>query len=157
MPYQGVHIMITADSAQDDGLRSAADKYVGEHPRLSNYDLKARWTDDRRESVTLTVPVWFLAQECTITAHTASATTTDNPGGIDIPFTISFSGFSLDGKTTFFQDIWGRYRCWSGVDRLTLKLMEELDPEDWGDLNNAIVIAAEPEAERFLASRQIEG
>jgi len=56
---RSVHIVVPADSDQDDCLSAAAEAYIAEHPELEGYDLEPRWTDeDDRESVTLTVPAW---------------------------------------------------------------------------------------------------
>ena len=52
-----VEITVPADPNADDCLSAAAAEYASEH-RLSGYDLAPRWTDDNRETVTLSVPKW---------------------------------------------------------------------------------------------------
>ena len=56
------NVIVTADPDQDDCLTAAADEYIAEHPDLTGYDLAPRWTDDERETVTLTVPKWYAGQ-----------------------------------------------------------------------------------------------
>ena len=51
-------VTVFADPDQDDCLAAAEAAYVAEHPSLKGYDLSARWTDDDRETVTLSVPAW---------------------------------------------------------------------------------------------------
>lgn len=40
----------------DDCLAAAAEEYVSEHPEAKGWDLDARWEDDNREVILLTVP-----------------------------------------------------------------------------------------------------
>lgn len=49
--------LVPANPDLDDCLTGAADAYVAEHPELKGWDLSPRWTDETRETVTLTVPV----------------------------------------------------------------------------------------------------
>jgi hypothetical protein len=51
-------VTVPADADQDDCLAAAEAAYIAEHPSLKGYDLSARWTDDTRETVTLSVPAW---------------------------------------------------------------------------------------------------
>ena len=51
-------ITVMADENLDDCLAGAAEAYIEENPDLEGYDLSPRWTDDSRETVTLTVPGW---------------------------------------------------------------------------------------------------
>lgn len=52
-----IEITVPANPDLDDCLSGAADAYVAENPGLTGWDLSPRWTDETRESVTLTVPV----------------------------------------------------------------------------------------------------
>lgn len=45
-------------TGHDDCLSAAAADYVDEHPDLDGYDLDARWEDDERDVILLTVPAW---------------------------------------------------------------------------------------------------
>ncbi len=51
-------ITVPADADQDDCLTAAAERYLADHTDLAGWDLAPRWTDDERETVTLTVPQW---------------------------------------------------------------------------------------------------
>jgi hypothetical protein len=55
-----IEITVPANEDVDDCLTAAAASYFAAHPELKGWDLSARWTDDTRESVTLTVPAWSL-------------------------------------------------------------------------------------------------
>lgn len=50
-------VTVRANPDLDDCLAGAAEAYVSEHPELKGWDLDPRWTDETRETVTLTVPV----------------------------------------------------------------------------------------------------
>jgi hypothetical protein len=50
-------ITVPANPDLDDCLTGAAEAYVADHPEARGWDLSPRWTDDERETVTLTVPV----------------------------------------------------------------------------------------------------
>lgn len=56
-----MHITIDARRYEDhdDCLSAAAAEMVALHPHLRGWDLAARWADDTREAITLTVPEWF--------------------------------------------------------------------------------------------------
>jgi hypothetical protein len=62
-PADPVTVTVPADPDVDDCLAYAAAKYIAEHPELNGYDLSPRWTDDDRETITLTVPRWSLSAE----------------------------------------------------------------------------------------------
>lgn len=51
-------VVVAADADQDDCLAAAEESYVTEHKSLKGYNLSARWTDETRETVTLSVPAW---------------------------------------------------------------------------------------------------
>lgn len=51
-------ITVPANPDLDDCLTGAARDYIAEHSDLRGYDLSPRWTDEERESVTLSVPGW---------------------------------------------------------------------------------------------------
>lgn len=55
-------VTITVSAAQyedhDDCLTAAAEDYISEHSDLEGYDLDARWADDQRDEILLTVPAW---------------------------------------------------------------------------------------------------
>lgn len=53
-----VEITVPANPDADDCLADAAATYVGEHRSLRGWDLAPRWTDEDRETVTLSVPRW---------------------------------------------------------------------------------------------------
>ncbi len=50
-------VTVPANPDLDDCLAGAAEAYIAEHPELEGWDLDPRWSDETRESVTLTVPV----------------------------------------------------------------------------------------------------
>lgn len=45
----------------DDCLAAATADYIDDHPDLKGYDLDARWEDDERDAILLTVPDWSVA------------------------------------------------------------------------------------------------
>lgn len=53
-----IDITVKANADADDCLADAAARYIARNPELRGYDLSPRWTDDERETVTLTVPRW---------------------------------------------------------------------------------------------------
>jgi hypothetical protein len=55
-----VDVVVPADPDMDDCLAGAEQAYLDEHRELRGYDLSPRWTDDDRETVTLSVPEWSL-------------------------------------------------------------------------------------------------
>lgn len=57
-----VDIIVRADADLDDCLTGAAEDYIEEYPQLRGYDLSPRWTDDTRETVTLSVPAYHYEQ-----------------------------------------------------------------------------------------------
>jgi hypothetical protein len=158
MPYLGYDVTVPANSDLDDGLRGAAHEYISKHPELKASDLGARWTDDRRETVTLQVLAWFIVRACDITASMASATTTGVEGGIDVHFTITLDGFSQDGKATLLPGKDGSYGDWGKMnqwlDARTARLFEDLDPGEWGDFFCAVLNATAPMAKRFAEGEE---
>jgi hypothetical protein len=58
MSPKSIEIDVSANADADDCLADAAERYVADHPEVAGYDLAPRWTDDERETVTLTVPRW---------------------------------------------------------------------------------------------------
>ena len=74
-----VEITVTANADAEDCLADAAATYIDENSELVGYDLAPRWTDDDRETVTLTVPVWA-TRAVTITASISDGMTR-NAGG----------------------------------------------------------------------------
>ncbi len=57
-------VQITVPAADyvdaDDCLQAAADAYAATHD-LGGWDLSPRWTDEQRDSITLTVPAFAAA------------------------------------------------------------------------------------------------
>jgi hypothetical protein len=53
-----IEVVVAADPDQEDCLAAAAAEYISEHPVLAGWDLYPRWTDETRETVTLSVPSW---------------------------------------------------------------------------------------------------
>lgn len=49
-------VTVPANPDLDDCLMGAEAAYIATHPELKGYDLEPRWTDETRETVTLTVP-----------------------------------------------------------------------------------------------------
>lgn len=62
MDNKHVDVIVAADADADDCLTAAAEAYIEEHPDLAGWDLSPRWTDEVRETVTLTVPAWAVAK-----------------------------------------------------------------------------------------------
>lgn len=46
----------------DDCFEAAVDDYTAANPALEGYDLNPRWSDDNREYILLTVPMWKVAR-----------------------------------------------------------------------------------------------
>jgi hypothetical protein len=61
-----IEIQVTANPDLDNCLDGAARAYIAEHPELRGHDLSPRWTDEMRESVTLSVPEDDAARPCTL-------------------------------------------------------------------------------------------
>jgi hypothetical protein len=57
-----VEITVRANPDLDDCLAGAAKEYVEEYPQLRGYDLSPRWTDETRETVTLSIPSYHYEQ-----------------------------------------------------------------------------------------------
>jgi hypothetical protein len=55
---RSVEITVRANADADDCLADAAETYRAKHMGLKGWDLAPRWTDETRESVTLTIPRW---------------------------------------------------------------------------------------------------
>lgn len=53
-----LEVTVKADPNADDCLAAAAENYLAQHRNLRGWDLAPRWTDETRETVTLTVPRW---------------------------------------------------------------------------------------------------
>lgn len=60
-------IIVPANPDLDDCLAGAADAYIAEHPELAGYDLDPHWTDEERDTVTITVPSWSVRSEVEMT------------------------------------------------------------------------------------------
>ena len=56
------HTIVTISARKyqdsDDCLIDAARDYVATHPDLAGWDLEARWEDEQRDAILLTVPTW---------------------------------------------------------------------------------------------------
>jgi hypothetical protein len=55
---RSVEITVPANADADDCLSDAAEAYIAENRSLRGWDLAPRWTDETRETVTLSVPRW---------------------------------------------------------------------------------------------------
>ena len=53
-----VEITVPANQDADDCLADAQAAYLAEHSSLKGWDLSPRFTDETRETVTLSVPRW---------------------------------------------------------------------------------------------------
>lgn len=53
---RSVEITVPANPDADDCLADAAAAYIVEHSTLRGWDLAPRWTDETRETVTLSIP-----------------------------------------------------------------------------------------------------
>jgi len=53
-----LEITLVANPDADDCLAEAAARHLAEYPDLAGWDLAPRWSDETRETVTLTVPRW---------------------------------------------------------------------------------------------------
>jgi hypothetical protein len=59
---RSVEVTVRANPDADDCLAAASQAYISDHPSLRGWDLDPRWTDNDRETVTLSVPTWFYEQ-----------------------------------------------------------------------------------------------
>ena len=55
---KNITVAVKANPDLDDCLQGAAEAYIAAHPELKGWDLSPEWTDETRETVTLTVPAW---------------------------------------------------------------------------------------------------
>lgn len=59
---RSIDIIVRANPDVDDCLTDAAETFAAEFRELRGYDLSPRWTDDNRETVTLSIPAWIHAR-----------------------------------------------------------------------------------------------
>lgn len=58
---QSTTVQVRANPEADDCLADAREAYVADYPELRGYDLDPEFSDETRETVTLTVPRWHYA------------------------------------------------------------------------------------------------